>query len=163
MSRTADLAEAMAPAHVALFPASVRNVLVVVNRLQDFASIAAKLARMHASEEVRIHLLAVEPAPSGHAMQFLKGIDVKKILREDGMKRLRPLMRLLDAAAVPYRHEVEVGRWEETVTRFARDRCCKSIVMGEHDARRMGALLLRHDAWRIRTRLVKLGFACELL
>jgi len=151
------------PAHVALFPASVRNVLVVANRLQDFASIAAKLARMHRTEPVRIHLLAVEPPPTGHAMQFLKGIDVRRILGEDGRKRLQPLMDLLDAAGVPYRHEVEVGRWEETITRFAQDRCCKSIVMGDHDARPLGSLLLRHDAWRIRTRLVKLGFACEML
>lgn len=153
----------VAPAHVALFPAALRNILVVVNRLQDFGSIAAKLARMHADEEVRIHLLAIEPLPTGHAMQFLRGIDVKKLLREDGMKRLRPLMALLDAAGVPYRHEVEVGRWEETVTRFAQERCCKSIVVGEHNARRLASLLLRHDAWRIRTRLVKLGFACEML
>jgi len=153
----------VAPAHVALFPAAVRNILVVVNRLQDFDSIAAMLERMHAAEEVRIHLLAVEPPPTGHAMQFLKGIDVKKILREDGLKRLRPLMERLDRACVPYRHEVEVGRWEETVTRFAQERCCKRIVMGEHNAPRLASLLLRHDAWRIRTRLVKLGFACEML
>ncbi len=153
----------VAPAHVALFPAAVRNVLVVVNRLQDFDSIASMLARLHATEEVRIHLLAIEPPPTGHAMQFLRGIDVKKILREDGIKRLRPLMERLDRADIPYRHEVEVGRWEETVTRFAQERCCKSIVMGEHNARRLASLLLRHDAWRIRTRLVKLGFACELL
>jgi hypothetical protein len=153
----------VAPAHVALFPAALRNVLVVANRLQDFRSIAAKLARMHAEGDVRIHLLAVEPAPTGHAMQFLRGIDVKRLLREDGLKRLRPLMDLLDAAKVPYRHEVEVGRWEETITRFATDRCCKSIVMGDHDARPLGAFLLRHDAWRIRTRLVKLGIACEML
>jgi len=151
------------PAHAALFPAEVRNVLVVVNRLQDFGSIAAKLARMDRDENVRIHLLAVEPPPTGHAMQFLRRIDVRRLLREDGLKRLRPLMQLLDAAAVPYRHEVEVGRWEETITRFAQERCCKSIVMGDHDARRLASLLLRHDAWRIRTRLVKLGFACEML
>ncbi|HSN19353.1 MAG TPA: universal stress protein [Usitatibacter sp.] len=150
-------------AHVAIFPAAVRNVLVVVNRLQDFRSIATKLARLHSEEEVRIHLLAVEPPPTGHAMQFLKRIDVRRLLREDGLKRLRPLMDLLDAARVPYRHEVEVGRWEETITRFAQDRCCKSIVMGDHDARPLLSLLLRHDAWRIRTRLVKLGFACEML
>ena len=96
-------------------------------------------------------------------MQFLRHIDVRRLLREDGLTRLRPLMALLDAASVPYRHEVEVGRWEETITRFARERCCKSILMGDHDARPLGTLLLRHDAWRIRTRLVKLGFACEML
>jgi len=150
-------------AHAAIFPAEVRNVLVVANRLQDFESIAAKLARMHREERVRIYLLAVEPAPTGHAMQFLRHIDVRRLLREDGLTRLRPLMALLDAASVPYRHEVEVGRWEETITRFARERCCKSILMGDHDARPLGTLLLRHDAWRIRTRLVKLGFACEML
>lgn len=152
-----------ARAHAALFPAAVRNVLVVVNRLQDFESIAAKLARMHQRESVRIYLLAVEPPPTGHAMQFLRHIDVRRLLREDGLTRLRPLMQLLDAAQVPYRHEVEVGRWEEIITRFAQERCCKSIVMGDHDARPLGGLFLRHDAWRIRTRLVKLGFACEML
>ena len=151
------------PAHAAIFPAEVRNVLVVANRLQDFGSIAAKLARMHCEEQVRIYLLAVEPAPTGHAMQFLRHIDVRRLLREDGLARLRPLMALLDAASVPYRHEVEVGRWEETITRFARERCCKSILMGDHDASPLGTLLLRHDAWRIRSRLVKLGFACEML
>jgi hypothetical protein len=153
----------IAPAHIALFPASVRNVLVVVNRLQDHRSIAAKLARMNREETVRIHLLAVEPPPTGHAMQFLKRIDVRRLLHEDGMKRLRPLMDLLDASGIPYRHEVEVGRWEETVTRFARERCCKSIVIGDHDAPPLLSLLLRHDAWRIRSRLVKLGFGCEML
>lgn len=157
------MGEPIGPAHAALFPAAVRNVLVVVNRLQDHRSIAAKLAHMHGEETVRIHLLAVEAAPTGHAMQFLRHIDVRRLLREDGMRRLRPLMELLDAAGVPYRHEVEVGRWEETITRFARERCCKSIVMGDHDARPLVSLLLRHDAWRIRSRLVKLGFACEML
>jgi hypothetical protein len=76
--------------------------------------IGTMAARMHREERVRIHLLAVEPAPTGHAMQFLRHTDVRRLLRGDGPRRL-------------------------------------------------GSLLLRHDAWRIRTRLVKLGFACELL
>jgi len=151
------------PAHAALFPAAVRNVLVVANRLQDLGSVAARLARLHREECVRIYLLAVAPPPTGHAMQFLRHIDVRRLLREDGLTRLRPLMQLLDAACVPYRHEVEVGRWEETIARFAQERCCRSILMGDHDAPSLGTLLLRHDAWRIRNRLVKLGFACEML
>lgn len=157
------MAALLAPAHVAVFPTEVRNVLVVVNGLQDFRAIAAKLAALHDREPVRIHLLAVEHAPSGHAMAFLGGIDVKRLLREDGLAAMRPLRDLLDRAGVPYRHEVEVGPWEETIARFAQERCCKTIVMGEHDARRFGQLLLRHDAWRIRTRLVRAGFACETI
>jgi hypothetical protein len=156
---------APAPAHVALFPADVRNVLVVVNGLQDFRAIAAKLAAMHDRESLRIHLLAVEHAPSGHAMAFLGGIDVKRLLHEDGLVAMRPLMDLLDKAGVPYRHYVEVGPWAETIAAFAQDRCCKTIVMGDHDhdARRFGHLILRHDAWRIRTRLGRAGFACEMV
>jgi Universal stress protein family len=157
------MAALLAPAHVAVFPVEVRNVLVVVNGLQDFRAIAAKLAALHDREPVRIHLLAVEHAPSGHAMAFLRGIDVKRLLREDGLAAMRPLRDLLDKAGVPYRHEVEVGPWEETIARFAQERCCKTIVMGDHDARRFGQLLLRHDAWRIRTRLVRAGFACETI
>ncbi|HXZ49327.1 MAG TPA: universal stress protein [Usitatibacter sp.] len=160
------MAARFAPAHVALFPPAVRNVLVVANRLQDPRSIAAKLARMHREEPVRIYLLAVVPAPTGHAMAFLRGIDVKRVLREDGLKLLRPLRDGLDAAGVPYRHDVEVGRWEETIAAYARERCCKSILIGDHDirdTRRLAHLLLRHDAWRIRTRLIRSGFACEML
>lgn len=157
------MAAHVSPAHVALFPAAVRNVLVVVHGLQDTRSIAAKLRRLHHEEAVRIHLLAVQAPPSGHARAFLRRIDVNQVLRDEGLKRLRPLMDLLDAAGVPYRHDVEIGRWEETITRFAQDRCCKSIVMGNNDARRLATLVLRHDAWRIRSRLGKLGFACEML
>ena len=157
------MAALLAPAHVAVFPAEVRNVLVVVNGLQDFGAIAAKLAAMHDRESVRIHLLAVEHAPSGHAMAFLRHIDVKRLLREDGLTAMRPLMDLLDKAGVPYRHHVEVGPWEETIAAFAQDRCCKTIVMGDHDSGRFAHLLLRHDAWRIRTRLGRAGFACEMV
>ena len=157
------MAALLAPAHLAVFPAAVRNVLVVVNGLQDFRAIAAKLARMHDRESLRIHLLAVEHAPSGHAMAFLKRIDVKRLLREDGLAAMRPLMDLLDKAGVPYRHQVEVGPWEATITAFAQDRCCKTIVMGDHEAGRFAHLILRHDAWRIRTRLGRAGFACEMV
>lgn len=150
-----------APAHVAHFPAEVRNVLVVVNGLQDCHAIAAKLAAMHQRESLRIYLLAVEHAPSGHAMAFLRNIDVKRLLREDGLAALRPLRDLLDRAGLPYRHDVEVGPWEETIARFAQDRCCRTLVMGDRDSARFAHLLLRHDAWRIRTRLGRAGFTCE--
>ncbi len=151
------------PAHVALFPASVRNVLVVVNGLQDPRAVAEKLARMYQEQPARIHLLTVELPPSGHAMAFLRSIDVRRVLREDGLRALRPLMELLDAAGVPYGHHVEIGRWEETIARFAQDRCCKSIVMGGNASAPLANLLLRLDAWRIRTRLRRLGFACRIV
>jgi universal stress protein family protein len=157
------MAALLAPAHVAFFPAEVRNVLVVVNGLQDFRAIAAKLAAMHDRESLRIHLLAVEHAPSGHAMAFLKHVDVKRLLREDGLAALRPLMDELDKAGVPYRHEVEIGPWAQTISKFAQDRCCKTIVMGDHETRSFRHLLLRHDAWRIRTQLGRAGFACEMV
>jgi hypothetical protein len=148
--------------HLALFPTSVRNVLVVSNRLQDPQRIASRLACMHREEAVRIYLLAVVPAPTGHAMAFLRGIDVRRILREDGLALLHPLRAALDAAGVPYRHEVEVGRWDETIAGFARARGCRSIVIGDGETRPLAAhWILRHDAWRVRTRLVRAGFACE--
>ena len=157
------MAALLAPAHVALFPATVRNILVVVNGLQDHRAIAQRLARIHDEESVRIHLLAVETPPSGHAMAFLKGIDVKRVLHEDGLKRMRGLRDLLDAGHVPYRHHVEVGRWEETIAEFARDHFCKSIVMGENRASLLRNLVLRYDAWRVRSRLGRSGFACEMI
>ncbi len=151
------------PAHVAYFPAEVRNVLVVVNGLQDFRAIAGKLAAMHDRESLRIHLLAVEHPPSGHAMAFLKRVDVRRVLHEDGLAAMRPLMDLLDRAGVPYRHAVEVGPWARTIAKFAQDRCCKTIVTGDRETKGVRRLLLRHDAWRIRTQLGRAGFACEMV
>ncbi len=152
-----------APAYRVSFPAAVRNVLVVVNRLQDHRAIAERLAAMHREQPMRTHLLAVEAAPTGYAMAFLGGIDVQRLLREGGLDRMRVLRGLLDARGVPYRHHVEVGRWEETITRFAQEHFCKTIVMGESRRSLLRHLVLRHDAWRIRSRLVRSGFACELL
>ena len=96
-------------------------------------------------------------------MTFLRHIDVKHLLREDGLAAMRPLRDLLDKAGVPYRHEVEVGPWAETIASFAQERCCKTIVMGDHETHRFRHLVLAHDAWRIRTRLGRAGFACEMV
>lgn len=146
----------------AVFPASVKNVLVVVNGFQEPRALAATLAAMHERESVRLHLLAVRLPPSGHALAFLKRVNVKRLLREDGLKELRPLRQLLDASRTPYKHHIEFGSWCDVVSRFAEDNCCKRVVIGNNESSLLRDFVLRHDAWRIRVRLGRAGYACEM-
>lgn len=159
--------EAMTPRaakrYTAQFPAHVRNVLVLVSGLQDPRSLAATLCEMARHESVRIHLLSVQSPPSGHARVFLRGIDVARVQREDGLRELQPIRELLDAAGVCYHHHVQVGLQLPTVTRFAADRCCRRILVGDNKANIVKDLLLRHDCRRIASELAAIGFECSVL
>ena len=151
--------------HLALHERREATAWVVVGLATLLLTETIKLAVGRQRPALWPHLVTVSgfAFPSGHAMAFLRSIDVRRVLREDGLRALRPLMELLDAAGVPYGHHVEIGRWEETIARFAQERCCKSIVMGGNASAPLANLLLRLDAWRIRTRLRRLGFACRIV
>lgn len=152
-----------AKSYTAQFPAHVRNVLVLVSSLQDPVALAATLGEMARHKSVRIHLLSVQSPPSGHARVFLRGIDVARVQREDGLRELQPIRELLDAAGVAYHHHVQVGLQLPTVARFATDRCCRRIFVGDNRANPLKDLLLRHDCRRLCSELAALGFECSVL
>ncbi len=130
---------------VALFPAGVRNVLVVTGRLLDARATATMLSDLHSRESVRIHLLAVQPRPSGYAASFLDGYDLESAARE----QLVALRSELDALATPYRTHVTTGPWLETIARYAHELNCPQVIVGDNPHRMINRLVLRHDRWRI--------------
>ncbi len=152
-----------ARSYTAQFPAHVRNVLVLVSALQDPVALAATLREMARRESVRIHLLSVQSPPSGHARVFLRGIDLARVQREDGVRELQPIRDLLDAAGIGYQHHVQVGPLMASVARFAADRCCRRILVGDNKANLLKDLLLRHDCRRIGADLAAFGFECSVL
>jgi hypothetical protein len=145
------------------FPAEVRNILVVANGLQDAPALAATLRELVAAEGVRVHLLSPQQRPSGHAMAYLRHIDVDSVQHRDGEQALAPLRRALDDRGVPYSHHVEIGPWLDTIARFAADRCCRRIFVGDNRRNFLKDLALRHDCARIRTAAKAIGFECTVL
>jgi len=133
------------------------NILVIVSALQDAPATAASLARMHAAEAARIHLLSIESPPSGYARSFLGGIDLRKQREEDAMKAMGPLRIALDALGVPYRCHVEIGPWLDTIARYSIDVASSRIVVGDNPRSAFRGLVLRHDCWRIKSHLRHAG------
>ncbi|HTD03376.1 universal stress protein [Undibacterium sp.] len=134
---------------IAHFPSGVKNVLVVAGRLLDPRATASMLAAMHARETVRIHLLAIEPRPSGYAGSFLGDCDVESVQENAAHGRLASLRAALDASGTPYRAHVAAGAWLETIARYARELGCTRVIVGDNPQRLLHRLVLRHDRWRI--------------
>jgi hypothetical protein len=149
--------------HAARFPAAIENVLVVASAMLDPRATATALAAMHARAAVRIHLLAIQQLPNGHAGPFLRAIDMKKVRETEASELLAPLVAELEASGTPYRTHVETGAWLETIAGHVRDLGCGKIVVGDN---RLGAwqrLLLRHDQWRIASYLRRSGFEVDVV
>jgi hypothetical protein len=151
---------ALPRAHIAHFPADVRNVLVVAGGLLDADATASLLAAMHSRESMRIHLLAIESRPTGYARSFLRTIDVPKI--QDGVahRHVAPLCDALDALGVAYRLHVATGPWLEAIEHHARELGCTRVVVGDNPHRTLYRLVLRHDRWRIESYLRGQGLDC---
>jgi Universal stress protein family len=144
---------ALPRAHLAHFPADVRNVLVVASGLLDARATAALLSAMHSRESVRIHLLAIESKPTGYARSFLEKVDVDRIQRGNAHRHIAPLSEALHAAGVPHRVHVATGPWLDVIERHARELGCTQVVVGENPNRTLHRLVLRHDRWRIESYL----------
>jgi nucleotide-binding universal stress UspA family protein len=149
--------------HLAHFPAAVRNILVIVSGLQDPRATAANLAAMHARDAIRIHLLAIETPPSGYARSFLGAVDFRKLKHDDGLKALAPLRAALDAAGIPYRFHIEIGRWLDTISHYAREIGCARIVVGDNPHGAWRNLVLWHDCRRIKAFLRQSGRDCVVV
>jgi nucleotide-binding universal stress UspA family protein len=91
----------------------------------------AEAIRIHRAERVPVCLLNVQLPVSGHVAAFFGSRELEKLQRETGFDELAPAKALLDAAGVPCRAVVKVGRRAETIARTARDLGCDRIVMGD--------------------------------
>ena len=144
---------ALPRAHIAHFPAEVRNVLVVAGALLDPRATASMLCAIHSRENVRIHLLAIESKLTGYARSFLESVDVGRIQVSEAQRHVAPLGKALQAAGVPYRAHVAAGPWLETIESYARELGCTRVLVGDNPNRALHRLVLRHDRWRIESYL----------
>ncbi len=136
--------------HGAHFPAGSRGVLVVANRSQDARATARLVAAMHARESVRVHVAAVQVRPTGYAGRFLRSIDVRQVLEEQGRESMASLCAALDELGVPYRTHVQIGRWLAGIERLARELGCARVLVGANPRDALRDIALRFDLWRIR-------------
>lgn len=79
---------------------------------------------------VRVHLLNVQVPVSRHVSDFFDAGELRRIHLETGMEELAEARQLLDAAAVPYKIHIEIGRTAETIVRVAQEFRCNWILMG---------------------------------
>lgn len=82
-------------------------------------------------DSVELHLINVQPPmPFGSRVSSVIGHSaIEQHHREEGMAALKPAMRALDAAGVPYVHHISVGDPAEVLVEFARQKGCDQIVM----------------------------------
>ena len=98
------------------------------NRAVDFAM----RKRDWYKDPFELHLINVQPPmPYGSAVTSVMGHDtVNQYHKDEAMKVLTPIMKKLDAAAVPYKHHICVGEPGEVIPEFAKAQGCDQIIMG---------------------------------
>jgi nucleotide-binding universal stress UspA family protein len=108
-----------------LIPVSVHTTEA---QLQSALAEAITIVRIEPA--VRVHLLSVQVPVSRHVSDFFDSGELRQIHLETGMQDLAPATELLDAAGVPYKIHVEIGRTAETIVRVAQEFHCGRILMG---------------------------------
>jgi nucleotide-binding universal stress UspA family protein len=130
----------------AVFP--IPGVLVVANGAHDARATAQLVASLHARENVRIHVAAVQARPTGYAARFLRSVDLPKVLHELARESMAGLCAELDALGVPYRAHVEIGPRTACIERLARELGCARVILGEAPRKPWRNALLRFQLWR---------------
>jgi nucleotide-binding universal stress UspA family protein len=94
-------------------------------------------------DPVELHLINVQPPmPFGSRVASIIGhTAVEQHHREEGMAALKPAMRTLDAAGVPYIHHISVGEPAEIIAQFVKEKGFDEIIMGAKGLGTTGLLL----------------------
>lgn len=116
------------------------------NALQAVRHVAGKRA---AGGGVEIYLVNVQYPVHGSVSSFVDAGQIKQYHQEEGEKAIGPARAILDAANVPYRHELFVGDPAEVITRFAKERNCDEIVIGTRGLGGLTSLLMGSVAIKI--------------
>ena len=103
------------------------------------------------NQGVEIHLLNVQPPiPYGRRVSAVVGRNrVARYQREDGLAALKPAMKLLDGARIPYRHHIGVGEPAKVITQYAKEKGCDQIIMGTRGMGSVSSLVLGSVATRV--------------
>jgi nucleotide-binding universal stress UspA family protein len=112
----------------------LKQVLIPVTLYTDETQLQSALAEaivIHRMEpDVRLHLLNVQVPVSRHVSDFFDSAELRQIHMEAGLEELAEARQVLDAAAVPYKMHIEIGRTAETIVRIAEEFQCSKILMG---------------------------------
>ena len=97
---------------------------------------ASKLAARYAIDlyrqrEIRIYLFNVQPPLGRYITRFFNRKEIGEFQQETGLSRMRSAIDLLEAAGVPYRAIVNVGRKNEEIVRFAKQHYCRQIILAK--------------------------------
>jgi nucleotide-binding universal stress UspA family protein len=108
------------------------------NPARSRAAVAEAIS-IYVKEPVKIHLLSVQPAVSGHVAMFFGGGELHQLQYAAGAEDLASAQAQLAAAGVPYESSVRIGRSAETIARTASELGCDRILMGQDRAGSLAA------------------------
>jgi nucleotide-binding universal stress UspA family protein len=94
----------------------------------------AEAIRLHRCEGAEVFLLSVQMQVNGHVASYFGADELDRLHRDAAQEELAPAQALLDAAGVPHRALVRIGRRAETIARTAQQVGCDRIVLGRADA-----------------------------
>src|SRR3954465_10097804 len=96
------------------------------------SKLAAKYAiDLYRQKEIRIYLLNVQPPLARYITRFFNRKEINEFQQETGLSRMGSAIDLLEAAGVPYRAIVNVGRKNEEIVRFAKQHYCRQIIVAK--------------------------------
>jgi nucleotide-binding universal stress UspA family protein len=90
----------------------------------------AEAIRLHRAEGAGVCVLSVQTPVNGHVASYFHPEELERLHREAGLEELAPARAVLDAAGVPHRALVRVGRRAETIAATAQSLGCDRIVLG---------------------------------
>jgi hypothetical protein len=109
----------------------MKDVVVPIDYSSDVARIAGQAIARYRRDPVRIHLLNVQRPLPRHVSQFFASADLRDYHHECGMRLLQEAVALLDAAEVPHRDHVLVGKPAEEIVRFADERPGAELLLDD--------------------------------
>jgi len=109
----------------------MKDIVVPIDGSSDVARVAAQAIARYRRDASRIHLLNVQRPLPRHISQFFGRADLAEYHLEAGMRELHKVIALLDAAHVPHRDHVVVGKPAEEIVRFAEERPGAELLLDE--------------------------------
>ncbi|HTQ74712.1 MAG TPA: universal stress protein [Burkholderiales bacterium] len=113
----------------------MKHILVPIGTYDDPRWAAEQAITRYRRDPAHIHLLNVQRPLPQHVSRFFGGGDLRNFHRDEGMKVLEPVIRMLDEAGVPHRDHVRVGNPAKTIVEFSeRNQCAEVVLQNQSDS-----------------------------
>jgi len=131
----------------------MKRILVPVNgsecSLRAVDYLIAERAQQAVPDQVKVHLVNVQPALRGDVGQFISHGQIAAYHSEESERALREARARLDAAGVQPVVHAEVGHAADVIARLASELDCDHIVMGTHGRGALADLLAGSTTIRV--------------